>query len=213
MPRAKLTDSFALGASSGLYWDTHPNAPKGFGLCVSQGGSRSWVLNYRRKSDGKERRLTIGSAAAWPVAEARKRAAELRREVDIGGDPLAERSSSATIPVSMPAPLPMSAPMPMPMPAPAPLPAPRAPVASPPAAVEPLREPFSDPKVLGALDRIHALLEGHSAALAVLQRQRRDQSEHGPMILRRLTDLERAVRGPIQDIGRMPRATRRHPLT
>jgi hypothetical protein len=32
------------------------------------------------------------------------------------------------------------------------------------------------------------------------------------MILRRLVELERAIRGRQQDIGRMPRATRRHPL-
>jgi hypothetical protein len=32
------------------------------------------------------------------------------------------------------------------------------------------------------------------------------------MILRRLTELERLVRGRAQDIGHMPRATRRHPL-
>jgi hypothetical protein len=34
------------------------------------------------------------------------------------------------------------------------------------------------------------------------------------MILRRLTDIERAIRGPAAgDISRMPRATRRYPLT
>ena len=32
--------------------------------------------------------MTLGDVSAWPVAEMRKRAAELRRLVDLGGDPL-----------------------------------------------------------------------------------------------------------------------------
>jgi hypothetical protein len=71
----------------------------------------------------------------------------------------------------------------------------------------------ADPRVLEALAGIRALLEAQSASLATLQQQRRDQGEHAPMILRRLTDLERAIRGHQQDIGRAPRATRRYPLT
>jgi hypothetical protein len=79
-------------------------------------------------------------------------------------------------------------------------------------AAEPRREALSDPQVLTALDRIRALLEAQDAALAGLRQQRRDAGEHGPMILRRLTDVERLLRGEKQDIGRAPRATRRRPL-
>jgi hypothetical protein len=68
----------------------------------------------------------------------------------------------------------------------------------------------ADPRVLEALAGIRALLEAQSASLAALQQQRRDQGEHAPMILRRLTDLERTIRG--HDISRMPRLTRRQPL-
>jgi integrase len=60
-------------------------------LRVTPAGARSWCLNYRLKDTGRERRITIGDVAAWPLAEARKRAAELRRIVDAGGDPLGDR--------------------------------------------------------------------------------------------------------------------------
>jgi integrase len=88
--REKLTDRFAATAAPGLYWDTDPRSPKGLLLRVTPAGARSWCLNYRRKSDDREKRLTLGDVASWPVAEIRKRAAELRREVDAGGDPLGE---------------------------------------------------------------------------------------------------------------------------
>jgi hypothetical protein len=40
---------------------TYDAETKGFGCRVTAGGSRAFVLNYRRKSDGRERRFTIGS--------------------------------------------------------------------------------------------------------------------------------------------------------
>jgi integrase len=55
-------------------------------------------LNYVTHG-GRERRLTIGAIDAWPVAAARKRAAELRRMVDMGGDPLAERQTERKAPM------------------------------------------------------------------------------------------------------------------
>jgi integrase len=88
--RMKLTDRLAKTLEPGLYWDAHPDAPKGFLLQVTAGNSRAYRLNYRRKGDDRERRLTIGDTSAWPVAEARKRGAELRRQVDTGGDPLGD---------------------------------------------------------------------------------------------------------------------------
>jgi integrase len=96
--RVKLTDRFAASAPAGLFWDTDPRSPAGFGLRVTTALSRSWFLNYRRRSDGVERRPTIGSASAWPIARARERAAELRRVVDAGGDPLAEAEARRDAP-------------------------------------------------------------------------------------------------------------------
>lgn len=62
----------------------------GLGLRVTKGDARSWVFNYRTASR-IERRLTIGDAGAWTPDQARAKAKELRREVDEGKDPLADR--------------------------------------------------------------------------------------------------------------------------
>jgi integrase len=86
-----LTDKFARAADAGVHFDADRRSPRGFMLRVTPAGARSWCLNYRLKDTGRERRITIGDVAAWPIAEARKRAAELRRIVDAGGDPLGER--------------------------------------------------------------------------------------------------------------------------
>jgi integrase len=64
----------------------------GFGCCVTSAGHRSFVLNYRN-SDGRARRLTIGSPPAWSVEAARREAAELKYRIDNGDDPLAEREA------------------------------------------------------------------------------------------------------------------------
>ena len=89
--REKITDRFAASAAPGLYWDEDSRAPNGFLLRVTQAGARAWCLNYRVKDTGRERRLTIGSFPDWSTAQARARAGELRREVDVGGDPLGHR--------------------------------------------------------------------------------------------------------------------------
>jgi integrase len=97
--RINLTDTFVARAKPGLYWDTHRDAPKGFGLKVNPGGSRTYFLNYHLKDSGRERRLTVGDGTR-PVADARKRAAELRSIVDDGGDPLAawqEKRAAPTV--------------------------------------------------------------------------------------------------------------------
>jgi integrase len=70
--------------------DRRGNVVRGFGVRVTANGARSFVLNYRRKSDGKERRKTIGGYPAWSVAAASEEAKRLRREVDSGRDPVGE---------------------------------------------------------------------------------------------------------------------------
>jgi hypothetical protein len=62
---------------------------KGFGCRVTANGVRSFILNYRTRS-GLERRYTIGQFPAWKVTAARTEAAELKKHIDRGGDPLAE---------------------------------------------------------------------------------------------------------------------------
>src|SRR5262245_53980709 len=61
----------------------------GFGLRVTSGNARAFVLSYRTR-DGRPRRLTIGSADEWTVAAARTEAMRLRRDIDLGADPLGE---------------------------------------------------------------------------------------------------------------------------
>jgi len=71
---------------------------RGFGIRVTAGGARAFVLNYR--FEGRERRITIGSYPDWSTIAARERAKELRRAVDSGEDPLArreERRAAATM--------------------------------------------------------------------------------------------------------------------
>ena len=70
----------------------------GFGLRVTAAGARSWILNYRRRADGVERRYTIGSWPSWSVAAAREEAKRLRRAVDGGGDPVGETQAMRDAP-------------------------------------------------------------------------------------------------------------------
>ena len=76
-----------------IYYDSDV---KGFGVRVTANGHRAFVVNYR--INGRERRYTIGDCGAWKVAAARERAGELRRMVDTGIDPLAEREDARTAP-------------------------------------------------------------------------------------------------------------------
>lgn len=68
----------------------------GFGLRVTAAGARSFVFNYF--AAGRERRITIGRYPAWSVLAARKHAEQLRRQVDLGGDPLESRIEERTAP-------------------------------------------------------------------------------------------------------------------
>jgi integrase len=86
---AKLTDALCRklatpATGNRIYYDGH-----GFGLRVTAGGARSFVLSYRTR-DGRARRLTIGDLGVWTVSAARTEANELRRRIDQGADPLGE---------------------------------------------------------------------------------------------------------------------------
>lgn len=96
--RIALTDRAvkSLGAPSAgnrIYYDERVS---GFGLRVTAAGARSFVFNYRVA--GRERRITIGQHPAWGAVAARKQAEQLRRQVDIGVDPLADRVAQRAAP-------------------------------------------------------------------------------------------------------------------
>jgi integrase len=83
--------------SGGKNYVIHRDAEvSGLGLRVGRTGSRNWILNYRAHGIG--RRLTIGSAADWPLMLAREEARRLNRLIDQGHDPLAEREARRTAP-------------------------------------------------------------------------------------------------------------------
>ena len=69
---------------------------KGFGLRVTAAGAKAFVLNYR--IGRRERRYTIGSFPDWSVVAARNEAANLKREIDRGHDPMAAREHERLAP-------------------------------------------------------------------------------------------------------------------
>ena len=67
-----------------IEWDA---AVGGFGCRITAGGAKAFVLDYRVKGTGRQRRITLGRFPSWSVSAARDRAKTLRREIDEGGDP------------------------------------------------------------------------------------------------------------------------------
>jgi integrase len=73
---------------------TYDDAVKGFGCRVTAAGGRAFILNYRRKLDGRERRITIGSFPDWGTTAAREEAKRLKRAIDGGADPVGEQEEN-----------------------------------------------------------------------------------------------------------------------
>jgi hypothetical protein len=71
------------------YTITHDDKARGFAVRVTATGTRSFILNYYNKA-GQDRCCTIGQHPGWSTTAARARAIELRRDIDAGGDPLAD---------------------------------------------------------------------------------------------------------------------------
>lgn len=73
-------------------------APAGFGVRVTAGGSRAFVLDYR--VNGTKRRFTIGEwknspqGGGWSVIAAIEEAQKLRKRIDKGDDPQAEKEKA-----------------------------------------------------------------------------------------------------------------------
>jgi integrase len=81
-----------------VVWDTDL---KGFGIAVSRGGVKSFVLNYRG-AGGRECRYTIGRFGEWTVETARAEAQQLKAAVGRGEDPLAKRRERRKKPDTVP---------------------------------------------------------------------------------------------------------------
>jgi Arm DNA-binding domain len=77
------------GKTDHVFWeDDFP----GFGLRLREGGSRNWVFQYALGK--KQRRMTLGSAAAVPLVKAREIASELHAKVRLGQDPAGQKAES-----------------------------------------------------------------------------------------------------------------------
>lgn len=91
MAQSKLTDSIVKALASPEKGNRicYDSDVKGFGVRVTAAGSRAFILNYRTRG-GRERRITIGSFPDWKTGAAREEAANLKRRIDVGADPMGE---------------------------------------------------------------------------------------------------------------------------
>lgn len=78
-----------------IHWD---DVTPGLGVRITKGGSRAFLLDYRVRGSGRQRRFTIGSTEDWSLGAARREAKRLRAEIDLGRDPLAEIEAERNAP-------------------------------------------------------------------------------------------------------------------
>ena len=91
--RQKLTEVVVRDSepAEGRDYQIFDTEVRGFAVCIYRGGGRAFTLDYRYA--GRQRRMTFGRWPEWSVSAARTRAKELRRDIDAGGDPLANRDA------------------------------------------------------------------------------------------------------------------------
>lgn len=91
--RIKLTEKVLREAEPvvGRDYQIFDTEVRGFAACIYRGGGRAFTLDYRHA--GRQRRMTFGRWPEWSVSAARERAKEIRREIDAGADPLAQRGA------------------------------------------------------------------------------------------------------------------------
>jgi integrase len=70
-------------------WIVFDDDLPGFGLRLREGGSRTWIAQYRLGK--KQRRLPLGTAKERSLAEARQKAKQALAQVALGNDPAMER--------------------------------------------------------------------------------------------------------------------------
>jgi integrase len=73
----------------------------GFGIRITAGGARSYVLRYRVRGSMRERTYTIGDAAHWRATAARTEAKRLKLVIDQGGDPQGELQDERAAPTML----------------------------------------------------------------------------------------------------------------
>jgi integrase len=80
------------GKSDHIFWDSDP---RNFGVRIREGGSRTYVIQYKTKS-GATRRMTIGTMALT-LAQARREAKKQLNYIAQGGDPQGEKKDARQI--------------------------------------------------------------------------------------------------------------------
>ena len=65
----------------------------GLWLQISKAGTKSWVFRFKSPLTEKAREMGLGSINTYSLAEARSRAAEVRKIVSAGRDPISERDA------------------------------------------------------------------------------------------------------------------------
>jgi integrase len=83
----RTVDAAEPRAATWFLWDSGKASVAGFGLRISPGGTKAYVLQYRLPGAKSDRRYTIGRHGPWTPDQARERAGHLRRMVDTGTDP------------------------------------------------------------------------------------------------------------------------------
>ncbi len=88
----KLTATAVKAASKpGRYGDGD-----GLYLVIDKRGGKSWIVRVQK--DGRRRDIGLGGASKVSLKLARERAAQVRSQVEVGIDPIAERRKAAGIP-------------------------------------------------------------------------------------------------------------------
>jgi integrase len=75
--------------------------PKGFGVCITANGARSFILRYRVRGSGRERCITIGATSNWRCTAARAEAKRLKVIIDQGGDPQGDLQDERSAPTML----------------------------------------------------------------------------------------------------------------
>src|ERR1019366_4659922 len=83
------SEPLPAGKSEAIFFDD--DLP-GFGVRVREGGSRSYVFQY--KVGAKQRRIALGSVAAVDLGKARDTAKDIYARVRLGEDPAGDKAVS-----------------------------------------------------------------------------------------------------------------------
>ena len=96
MERQNLTDRIVKAAlpADGRRREIRDGKQRGLVLRISPTGTKSWSALYRRRGDGRRRRVTIGTYPEVSLADARTNVLGILAKVSKGADPATRNSSS-----------------------------------------------------------------------------------------------------------------------